>query len=213
MKYDTVVWDWNGTLFDDLPISVDVINTLLSQEALPTLPDADAYRAVFRFPVIDCYIDLGFDFSKTPFAVLADRYIETYNALRPRVRLTHGAVEALEAVQARGIRQVVLSAGKQDQLMEQMSPFPILHYFSEILGVSDHYGHSKRDLAVNWMAAHGLDPQRTLFIGDAVHDFEVASACGADCLLVTTGHQSEARLRATGAPVIHALSEVPGILI
>ena len=212
MKYDTIVWDWNGTLFDDLAISIDVNNTLLAQENLPTLPDIDAYRAVFRFPVIDCYIDLGFDFSKTPFAVLADRYVETYNAHRHLVQLTPGAVEALEAVQARGIRQVVLSAGKQDQLMEQMSPFPILHYFSEIQGVSDHYGHSKRDLAVNWMAARGLDPQRTLFIGDTVHDFEVASACGADCILVTTGHQCEERLRATGKPVIRALSEVSDYL-
>ena len=212
MKYDTLVWDWNGTLFDDLPISVDVINTLLRQEDLPTLADADAYRAVFRFPVIDCYVDLGFDFAKTPFSVLADRYVETYNAYRPRVQLTRGAVETLEAVQARGIRQVVLSAGKQDQLMAQMSPFPILHYFSEILGVSDHYGHSKRDLAVNWMAARGLDPRRTLFIGDTVHDFEVASACGADCILVAAGHQSEERLRATGAPVLRTLSAVPDYL-
>lgn len=212
MKYDTLVWDWNGTLFDDLPISVDVINTLLSQENLPTLPDADAYRAVFRFPVIDCYVDLGFDFDKTPFSVLADRYVETYNAYRPRVQLARSAVETLDAVQAYGLQQVVLSAGKQDQLMAQMSPFPILHYFSEILGVSDHYGHSKRDLAVNWMSARGLDPQRTLFIGDTVHDFEVASACGAHCLLVAAGHQSEERLRTTGAPVLRSLSEIPDCL-
>lgn len=65
------------------------------------------------------------------------------------------------------------------------------------------------DLAVNWMAARGLDPVRTLFVGDTVHDFEVASACGADCLLVAAGHQSEERLRATGAPVLRTLSEVP----
>lgn len=212
MKYDTLVWDWNGTLFDDLPISVDVINTLLSQENLPTLPDADAYRAVFRFPVIDCYVDLGFDFDKTPFSVLADRYVETYNTYRPRVQLARSAAETLDAVQTYGLQQVVLSAGKQDQLMAQMSPFPILHYFSEILGVSDHYGHSKRDLAVNWMSARGLDPQRTLFIGDTVHDFEVASACGAHCLLVAAGHQSEERLRTTGAPVLRSLSEIPDCL-
>lgn len=209
MKYDTIVWDWNGTLFDDLPISVDVINTLLAQENLPTLADADTYRAVFRFPVIDCYIDLGFDFDKTPFSVLADRYIETYNFYRPHVRLADGAAEVLDAMQRRGIRQVVLSAGQQEQLLEQMSPFPILHHFSEILGVSDHYGHSKRDLAVNWMAARGLDPKRTLFVGDTVHDFEVASACGADCLLIAAGHQSAERLRATGVSVLRTLADIP----
>ncbi len=212
MKYDTLVWDWNGTLFDDLPISLDVINALLASEDLPPLPDEAAYRAVFRFPVIDAYVDLGFDFTKTPFSVLADRYVATYNAHRPRVRLTPGAEDALAAVQARGLRQVVLSAGQQAQLLEQMRPFPILHYFDEILGVSDHYGTSKRELAVRWMAERGYDPSRTLFLGDTVHDFEVAAACGADCLLLTTGHQSKARLQATGAPTIDSLAALPAYL-
>lgn len=212
MKYQTIVWDWNGTLCDDLSISIEVINKLLAEEHLPQLTSVAAYHAAFGFPVIHYYEKLGFDFEKTPFAELADRYIAAYAAAQSRAELAADALPTLDALQARGLRQAVLSAGKQDNLLAQMAPFPILHYFSDILGVSDHYGHSKRDLAVNWMAARGIDPQRTLFIGDTVHDFEVASACGAGCLLVTTGHQSEERLRATGAPVIHALSEVPAYL-
>lgn len=209
MKYDTLVWDWNGTLCNDLAISIEVINSLLAEEHLPQLTGVAAYHAAFGFPVIHYYEKLGFDFAKTPFSVLADRYIAAYTAAQSRAGLAADALPTLDALRARGIRQVVLSAGRQDNLLAQMTPFSILHYFSEILGVSDHYGHSKRDLAVNWMAARGLDPVRTLFVGDTVHDFEVASACGADCLLVAAGHQSEERLRATGAPVLRTLSEVP----
>lgn len=209
MKYDTLVWDWNGTLCNDLAISIEVINSLLAEEHLPQLTGVAAYHAAFGFPVIHYYEKLGFDFAKTPFSVLADRYIAAYTAAQSRAGLAADALPTLDALRARGIRQVVLSAGRQDNLLAQMTPFSILHYFSGILGVSDHYGHSKRDLAVNWMAARGLDPVRTLFVGDTVHDFEVASACGADCLLVAAGHQSEERLRATGAPVLRTLSEVP----
>lgn len=209
MKYDTLVWDWNGTLCNDLAISIEVINSLLAEEHLPQLTGVAAYHAAFGFPVIHYYEKLGFDFAKTPFSVLADRYIAAYTAAQSRAGLAADALPTLDALRARGIRQVILSAGRQDNLLAQMTPFSILHYFSEILGVSDHYGHSKRDLAVNWMAARGLDPVRTLFVGDTVHDFEVASACGADCLLVAAGHQSEERLRATGAPVLRTLSDVP----
>ena len=30
-----LIWDWNGTLLDDLDLSVDVMNTLLARRGLP----------------------------------------------------------------------------------------------------------------------------------------------------------------------------------
>ena len=46
-----VVWDWNGTLLDDLHCCIDVTNTLLTEYGLPVLDDGAAYQRVFRFPV------------------------------------------------------------------------------------------------------------------------------------------------------------------
>ncbi len=51
-----------------------------------------------------------------------------------------------------------------------------------------------------------------MFIGDTVHDFEVAQAMGVQCVLVANGHNSRSRLEATGVPVFDSLAEVRSVL-
>ncbi len=51
-------------------------------------------------------------------------------------------------------------------------------------------------------------PHEVLFIGDTIHDHEVAKLIGADCVLVSNGHVSRERLKNTGAPVFEDLTGV-----
>ena len=65
-----VVWDWNGTLLDDIDVSMDALNTILKKAQLPLVLDKGEYRKYFQFPVIEYYKKVGFDFEKTPFPCL-----------------------------------------------------------------------------------------------------------------------------------------------
>ena len=47
-----------------------------------------------------------------------------------------------------------------------------------------------------------------VFIGDTLHDAEVAEEIGVDCLLVASGHQHPERLRSAGVPVAEDLGAV-----
>ena len=60
---NSIIWDWNGTLLNDLDLSVSTINTLLYKRELPLLKN-DTYKEVFSFPVKDYYQAVGFDFMK-----------------------------------------------------------------------------------------------------------------------------------------------------
>ena len=55
MKHKQIIWDFNGTLLDDVRETLDATNALLARYGKPMLADADAYRRVFGFPVIDYY--------------------------------------------------------------------------------------------------------------------------------------------------------------
>jgi len=33
-KYNCIIWDWNGTLLDDLEVSIDVMNRVLTNRKL-----------------------------------------------------------------------------------------------------------------------------------------------------------------------------------
>lgn len=80
MKYDLVIWDFNGTIIDDVALGISSVNTMLAKRSLPVLESADEYRAKLRFPIIDYYRSLGFDFGAEPYDVLAREWVELYNA-------------------------------------------------------------------------------------------------------------------------------------
>ena len=50
MKYDHIIWDWNGTLVNDAFLCVQIVNQILSERDLSTV-DIRFYRENFCFPV------------------------------------------------------------------------------------------------------------------------------------------------------------------
>jgi len=200
MTYTHVIWDWNGTLLDDLARAMDCINGVLTPRGLPPLASVEAYRAVFGFPIIDYYRRAGFTFETEPFEIPAKEYIAKYHSadgIPPA--LFCDAVPALEAFRAAGLRQVILTASERDNLLAQLLPFGIEGYFDELLGLTDIYAAGKEDIGKAFMARNpGI---RAVLIGDTAHDAEVAHAIGADCILVPRGHHGTETLRECGVPL------------
>lgn len=75
---DTIIWDWNGTLLDDLDMCVSIINDLLKNRKMPLL-DHYSYKEAFAFPVEKYYRTIGFDFEKEDFSVPAGEFIDLYD--------------------------------------------------------------------------------------------------------------------------------------
>jgi phosphoglycolate phosphatase len=208
-----VVWDWNGTLFDDVDCCLDVANQLLAEFGLPQLDGVAGYHAKFRFPIVDYYRDLGFDTSSTGnFHAAAARYIELYTAASRSCALHDGALAALTALQAAGVRQVLISASQRDNLAAQVAPFGLEGVLDGVHGIDDIYAASKEAIARGWLETEGLAPDTVLFVGDSEHDAEIARALGARCVLYSGGHHSRTHLESLGAPVIDDLREVPGLV-
>lgn len=208
-----VVWDWNGTLFDDLDACVAVANQLLGEFELPALDGVAGYHAKFRFPIVEYYADLGFDTSpEGNFDAAARRYLELYGAASAHCRLHEGAVATLAELHDAGVRQVVLSASEQQNLRVQLAPFGLEAYLDGAHGIDDIYAASKERLARRWLAEEGLSGDEVLFVGDSEHDFEIAQAVGARCVLFSGGHHARRHLASLGAPVVDDLRDVPGVM-
>ena len=75
---ELILWDWNGTLLDDVDLCVDALNRLLAGFGYPQRYDHERYRAIFGFPIEEYYVRAGFDFTKHSFAELAEKYMEDY---------------------------------------------------------------------------------------------------------------------------------------
>lgn len=85
-------------------------------------------------------------------------------------------------------------------------------YFVRVLGLDDIWARSKLALGRRWLSELGLPAARILWVGDTLHDLEVAQALGVDCALVAAGHPSAQRLRQATAQVFGALTELRAAL-
>jgi phosphoglycolate phosphatase len=206
-RYTHIIWDWNGTLFDDAWLCTSVMNGLLTRRNLPTLT-TERYQAIFTFPVRDYYQTLGFDFGQDSFEQLSVEFMAAYEARRNECGLHPQARHVLAAIQRAGIPQSILSAYPYLDLIKVVRHFELEHFFIQLIGLGDIYAASKIELGRNWMQELGQRPSSVLLIGDTLHDYEVATAIGANCLLVAGGHNSKERLCQCPVPVIDSLQEI-----
>lgn len=195
-----VLWDWNGTLLDDLDLCLDVINRILVRHALPQL-DRERYHEIFDFPVRCFYERLGFTLDDGAFERLSHEFISTYDSRRLEATLFDDVKDVLRAISATGCEQSILSAHRQTTLHEIVRHFDLYDHFTHIAGLDDIHAHSKIERGRTLVATLDVPPAQVLMIGDTLHDIEVATALGVDCIVVAAGHHPESRLR-PHAPVL-----------
>ena len=212
MKYTHIIWDFNGTLLDDIMAGIDAVNVMLAARGLATIDSVEEYRELFCFPIIKYYAKLGFDFEKEDYYdVLAPEWVAMYLENYKHSTLTSGAKQTLQSLADAGYLQTLLSATELQMLKGQLADLGLEQYFSEVCGLDNIHAGGKVDAAVAWRQAN---PEAVpLFVGDTEHDYEVARAVGADCVLYSKGHQSYAQLAKCGCPIIDDLTELCDMLL
>ena len=173
----TIIWDWNGTLLDDVEVCIRSMNKMLQSRHLPFL-DLDGYKKVFTFPVMEYYTAIGFDFNKEPWDEAALEFIELYLAALPGCGLAAGAEEALEYFRSKGYRQAIISAMQHEALLKSVDALQVSGYLDYIGGIGDHYGAGKIENALQFFQQFRLAPRNVTLIGDTLHDAEVAGELG-----------------------------------
>lgn len=205
MKYSHIIWDFNGTILDDLNPCIDVLTNMMRKRNLGCI-SKEKYLAVFGFPIKSYYEKLGFDFSKEDYGIMANEWSKLYKAAAEDCGICVGVAEALNYFKSLGLPQYILSATEHGMLTEQVTSLGIDGYFTELLALKDFHAVSKVSLGKEW--AERIKPDRVLFIGDTVHDHETAAAMGAECVLIAAGHQCRERLKVCGVHILNSATEL-----
>lgn len=201
-----LVWDWNGTLLDDLTLVIDATNVALSTMGGPVVT-ADEHRRDFRRPIIEYYSQvLGRPLDVTEFAALDKIFQDAYQAGLPCELST----DARDALAAWSGTQSLLSMWFHTELVPAVQGHGLTPYFQRIDGLPalrEHGGDHKAPYLQRHLAAQGLDGTEVVLIGDSVDDAHAAVAVGARCVLYSGGFTHPDQLRATGMPVAESLAE------
>lgn len=204
-----VVWDWNGTLFNDLEIVVDAVSRGIATMGASPI-DMDTYRTHYTRPVKVFYDRiLGRPVSETEWHELDRAFHAGYRALLDRARLTDDASEALDTVRQGGHTQSLLSMFPHQELIPLTQRLDVARYFDRIDGLTGPPGAPK----AAYLESHlrlltvGEDPSTIAVIGDTPDDAVAAAHVGAACVLYDGGSHHRADLAVMGVPVVGTLLE------
>ncbi len=205
MKYTHIIWDWNGTLLDDISASLASVNDMLERRGMQHI-DIKRYKECIGVPISKFY-ERVFDLSKEDYPRLLEEYNKGYMYHLKDCNLSDGAEELIDYFAACGAKQAIVSSSNNVQLQQNVERFGVLECFEEVLGAADFMAESKIERAVNYLKKSPVKPV-VLVIGDLEHDLEMSNTLGADCILITTGHENPERLKKSGARLISNLREL-----
>ncbi|SCL13906.1 Phosphoglycolate phosphatase, HAD superfamily [Micromonospora rhizosphaerae] len=199
-----LVWDWNGTLLDDLDLVVQATNVAFASAGGPAVT-VDEHRARFRRPIAEYYAEmLGRAVDDEAFGRLDQIFHDAYRAGLTTCEL---AADATAAIAAWPGSQSLLSMWFHDELVPTVHTYGLTPHFTRVDGLRDAVGGGVK---AGWLAKHlaelGLDGSQVVLIGDSLDDADAAESVGARCVLYTGGLSDPARLRASAHPTADTLT-------
>ncbi len=205
----TLIWDFNGTVMDDLGASVGAVNAMLTRRGLPLITE-EWYTLNLVMPLERFYASVGVDMEKEQISELSEEFQQGCSQFPrpvfPEVR------EALEYFAQKGIRQLLFSSLYHDTLVAQAEERGIAGFFEGIVGRKDRSLGGKEQAAAAYLKERNIDPKTVLFIGDLTTDAEMARYVGSPCALIPKGHQHQTILEPTGAYILKDASMLKQLL-
>lgn len=182
--FNNLIFDWSGTLVDDLGPVLEATNAVLGRYGVAAL-DREEFRRRFRLPYREFYAEV---LPTVPLEELEHHFRLAFAAAVTQVTVLPHAREKLDWCAASGIRVFVLTSMDSTAFRDQLEQFGLGHYFeATYAGVLD-----KREVIHQILQTHNLDPAETAFVGDMTHDIETARHGGIASVAVLTGyHHSE----------------------
>jgi phosphoglycolate phosphatase len=196
-QFDLIVFDWDGTLFDSTALIVRCIQAAAADLGLP-VPSASDAAYVIGLGLQDALERVVPGLPPERYPELGRRYRHHYFACQREVTLFEGVVDMLQALRARHHWLGVATGKSRRGLDEALETVQLRSVFDGTRTADETASKPHPRMLQELMAEFGVEPERTLMIGDTTHDLQLALNAGAVGVGVSYG--------AHAADALHALN-------
>ena len=199
-----IIFDWSGTLVDDLSAVWRSTNYTLENAGRSTM-SLEEFRAKFSLPFDEFYERVT---PGIPLEQLEEWYKESFEEDQKQIEPLPHALEFFDFCKTQQLRTFLLSTIHPDHYRAQSDR---IHFDFDrtYLRVMD-----KRKKIDGILSENNLEPQETVFIGDMRHDIDAARAGGIHSCAVLTGYNTLSQLQESRPElIVEHLGELKSILI
>ena len=191
-RFDLIVFDWDGTLFDSTSLIVQCIQAACRDIGVAVPSNADA-AYVIGLGLHDALQHAVPGLPPSRYPELGQRYRHHYIARQDELVLFDGTLEMLQALKSRNHFLSVATGKGRRGLNEALAHSQLHGMFDGTRTADETAGKPNPRMLLELMAQFGVSAERTLMIGDTTHDLQLARNAGAACVAVDWGaHANEA---------------------
>lgn len=185
-RYDLIVFDWDGTLFDSTALIVRAIQAACRDLGAP-VPSDEAAAHVIGLGLQDALQHAVPDLPGDLYPELGRRYRQHYFASHDQVTLFAGVPELLTGLRERNHWLAVATGKNRHGLNEALRISGLAGSFDATRTADETRSKPHPQMLQELMREFGVDPERTLMIGDTTHDLQLAANAGTDAVAVAYG--------------------------
>lgn len=193
-RYDLIVFDWDGTLYDSTALIVRCIQAACKDLGVGVPNDRDA-SFVIGLALTDALRVAAPDLAEARYPELARRYRHHYFNDVHAVTLFAGVPALLDTLKARHHWLAVATGKSRSGLDEALHLSGLASRFDATRTADETASKPNPQMLLELMREVAVEPERTLMIGDTTHDLLLARNAGADALAVTYGAHPHDDLR------------------
>lgn len=211
-QFDLVVFDWDGTLFDSTALIVRCIQDACADLALPRPSDLDA-AYVIGMGLHEALAHVTPSLPRERVGELAQRYRHHYFARQHELTLFAGSLELLHELKGRHHWLAVATGKSRLGLDEALKTAQLRGMFDATRTADETASKPHPQMLLELMGEFGIEPERTLMIGDTTHDLQLALNAGTASVAVSYGAHEPAAFAEYGPRFIaHSVAELGGWL-
>ncbi len=185
-RFDLIVFDWDGTLFDSTALITKSIQDAVRDVGGVVPSDADA-SYVIGLGLTDALKHAAPTLDPSLYGALAQRYRHHYIARQHELSLFDGTLGLLNALKLRQHRLAVATGKARRGLNDALAHAALVHMFDATRTADETASKPDPRMLLELMAELGVAADRTLMVGDTTHDLEMARRAGTACVAVSYG--------------------------
>jgi phosphoglycolate phosphatase len=191
-RFDLIVFDWDGTLFDSTALITRCIQAACADVGAAVPSERDA-SYVIGMGLVEALQHAAPGLPRERYAELGNRYRHHYFAQQHEIVLFDGTLAMLQALKARHHWLGVATGKSRRGLDEALKSVQLKGLFDGTRTADETASKPDPQMLLELMREFGVEPERTLMIGDTTHDLQLALNAGTPRVGVGYGaHESDA---------------------
>jgi phosphoglycolate phosphatase len=185
-RFDLIAFDWDGTLFDSTALIARCIQAACADLGVAVPSDKDA-SFVIGMGLIEALQHAAPGLARERYPELGARYRHHYFARQHEIVLFEGTLAMLQALKARNHWLTVATGKSRTGLDEALTTVELRGMFDATRTADETASKPNPQMLLELMREFGVEPERTLMVGDTTHDLQLAVNAGAASVGVSYG--------------------------